>query len=310
MIVVSYISFICQSAQPNGDTYAWGTIGTYLSAVASHHTMAGLPNPTITPRVRRAKFAAKKFCKNNGRVRRKWPLSGREIRKWKNSISVWTWNLKVFLAFALLAFCGMHRVSELAFTTGVYKGLKKGNVMFAPVTEYIDGCPAWCTVNLEHSKTDTTWRYGGKAKYFQSKSDLCVVRALWSILEHDTRPVSAPLFVIFNGRNVLIPLARRHVSKFVKEMAALSGLPVSMFDTHSFRAGGACALWAAGYTTDTIRILGRWASDCWMIYVTQADSRIQRLTTDMLNAVTDSVFYARIHDLLRVDPFEAQPLGV
>ena len=91
---------------------------------------------------------------------------------------------------------------------------------------------------------------------------------------------------------------------------ALSGLPISMFDTHSFRAGGACALWAAGYTTDTIRILGRWASDCWMIYVTQADSRLQRLTTDMLNAVTDSVFYARIHDLLRVDPFEAQPLGV
>ena len=97
--------------------------------------------------------------------------------------------------------------------------------------------------------------------------------------------------------------------KFAKRIAAISGLPVGNFDTHSFRAGGACALWAANYSADTIRVLGRWASDCWRIYVSQSDHRIATITRDMFMAVTGDFFYARIHDMLRVDPLEPQPLG-
>jgi len=309
--MVSYISFMCQSSHSGGDTYAYGSICTYLTAIANLHAQAGLPNPTTTIRVKRAKVAAKKFCKENGRVRRKWPLSAVHIRKWKRTLDFSVFNCKIFYAVALLAFCGLHRVSELAYTTGAleYRGLRRGNIMFSPRDEFVNGFPAYVAVNLEHAKADTTWRYGGKAKYFQSGTELCVVKALWSVFEFDTRPAHAPLFVVHNRKNALVPLARHHVSHFVKQIAAISGLPIGNFDTHSFRAGGACALWAAGYSADTIRILGRWASNCWLIYVTQADSRIKSVTRDMFMAVTSSVFYARIHDMLRVDPLEPQPLG-
>ena len=37
MIMVSYISFMCQSSHSNDDTYAYGSICTYLTAIANLH---------------------------------------------------------------------------------------------------------------------------------------------------------------------------------------------------------------------------------------------------------------------------------
>ena len=40
-----------------------------------------------------------------------------------------------------------------------------------------------------------------------------------------------------------------------------------MFGAHSLRIGGATAALAAGIPPETIRLLGRWSSDCYQLYV-------------------------------------------
>jgi hypothetical protein len=45
------------------------------------------------------------------------------------------------------------------------------------------------------------------------------------------------------------------------------GLTPSEYGTHSFRIGGATALFAAGATDTIIRTMGRWSSDIHRLYV-------------------------------------------
>ena len=260
----------------------------------------------MRPLVRRALRAAKKFCRRHGRAERKWPLSAAVLRLWKGTLDLTRWNARVFYAAALLAFFGLHRVSEFAHTSYTYKGLRRGNVKFG---KCVHGVPEWVTVKLEYTKTDTLWRYGGTAKYYRSHASLCVVEALWAVLDGDSRPAHAPLFHIRGPSGRAISLHRNHVSKFVKEMAALAGLPTSEYDTHSFRAGGACALWAAGYSCADIQVFGRWRSDCFRIYICQAEEKIKDVTRKMATAPSDGVFYAQIHDELRVEPIRPATLG-
>lgn len=309
-LLITYISFILQSSKTNGEPYKYSSINVYLCAVRDWHIKNGLPVPTARPLVRRALLAAKKFCRRQGRVERKWPISAAAIRLWKATLDLSAWNARVLYAAALLAFFGLHRVSEFAITTGAYRGFRRGNIAFSRdkdgnlITDS-RGVPLWVTLNLEYTKTDTLWRYGGKAKYFQSGCGLCVVSALWAIMKDDTRHAHAPLFVLrINGKAV--HLARRHISAIVKEMARLAGLPMSKFDTHSFRAGGACALWAAGFSTADIQMFGRWRSDCWRIYVCQSDDKLSSVTRRMAQASANGIYYAQIHDTLRVEPIAAR----
>ena len=74
----------------------------------------------------------------------------------------------------------------------------------------------------------------------------------------------------------------------------ISKRPVSDFDTHSMRAGGACALWAAGFSLDDIKIIGRWRSDCVRIYLAQSDNRIRGVQARMLDSGEDCVEYAAL----------------
>lgn len=56
-------------------------------------------------------------------------------------------------------------------------------------------------------------------------------------------------------------------SKRVKKWVEAIGLDPADFAGHSFRRGGATALFNAGIPTETIQLQGRWRSDCYKIYL-------------------------------------------
>ena len=63
-----------------------------------------------------------------------------------------------------------------------------------------------------------------------------------------------------------------HINAAVKQAAAHLGLPAQGFalsavSSHSLRAGGAMALKLHGYDRDTIKKMGRWSSDTFLIYI-------------------------------------------
>jgi hypothetical protein len=296
-----FIAMMLVTPKSNGDSYKYGTIKTYLSAVRDFHIEHAGFDPTDRARVRRCLHAARKYCVRRGRAKRKWPISPAMLRAWRKTLKH-TWDDYVRWGAALLAFFGLHRVSEYAWTGKKYKGLRRGNVEFSDERDD-DGVPKFVVVHLERHKNDL-WRFGTTYKYFRSGTDLCLVDALWAILQHDKRPRTEPLFVLSHGKK----LSRTIVEKYAKCMARLAGLPVGEFNTHSFRAGGACALWAAGYSARDIQILGRWRSDCWRIYVTQSDERIKGVTRRMSQASPSGVEYAQLHGRLQVEPL--RPTGM
>lgn len=285
--------------QLSGKHYSWGTIKTYLSAVRDFHVEHRGFDPTKRERVRRVLASARRYCAAAGRAHRKWPLTAGMIRRWRATLDPSCWDDNVKYAAACLAFVGLHRVSEYAKTSGTYRGLRRGNVTFGPVRDS-DGIPSYVAVKLEHYKNDV-WRFGATYKHHRTKRDLCAVEALWTILRFDCRPPTEPLFALSpfsSGRSRF--LTRSVVSSYTKRMAALSGLPVGSFDTHSLRAGGACALWAARVPDRVIMARGRWSSDCWKIYVAQSDAQTASLARRMVDAGEDYLEYAQLHERLQV----------
>eukprot|EP00966_Prymnesium_polylepis_P248828 5753201-Prymnesium_polylepis.1 len=81
-------------------------------------------------------------------------------------------------------------------------------------------------------------------------------------------PVSdaeAPLTPMFRQEGG-VALTTRRVREWTAALVASIGLD-SAFGAHSYRIGGATALFAAGADPTIIRTMGRWSSDCYRLYV-------------------------------------------
>ena len=63
------------------------------------------------------------------------------------------------------------------------------------------------------------------------------------------------------------PLSYEFVLGITKRLMAAVGEDPSQFGTHSYRIGGATALFAAGANETVIRTMGRWSSDLHRLYV-------------------------------------------
>ena len=97
------------------------------------------------------------------------------------------------------------------------------------------------------------------------------IDAVWemnNLLRVDPIPASrmakTPMFRDPATNDALRSGAMRRLTRVL--MASIGEAP-SQFGLHSYRIGGATALFAAGATPLTIRMMGRWSSDCYRLYV-------------------------------------------
>ena len=72
-----------------------------------------------------------------------------------------------------------------------------------------------------------------------------------------------PLFSFHSGRL----LTRKSVVSLLRDAARQAGLPYSSLKGHSFRIGAASTAAAAGLPDWLIKVLGRWSSDCYQLYI-------------------------------------------
>ena len=80
----------------------------------------------------------------------------------------------------------------------------------------------------------------------------------------ETRKATTPMFRDPVTNDALRTGALRQLTR--KLMLGIGEDP-AQFGLHSYRIGGATALFAAGATPLTIRMMGRWSSDCYRLYV-------------------------------------------
>ena len=79
-------------------------------------------------------------------------------------------------------------------------------------------------------------------------------------------------------------LHRGKVEEKLRQAAQQLKVPAAMVPTHSLRAGGATAMWAAGYSVEEIQRRGRWASQCFRICIWEGRERAEGVGSRMLKA--------------------------
>ena len=96
------------------------------------------------------------------------------------------------------------------------------------------------------------------------------VAEMRNLLRVDPTPVGAdattPLFRQFDAGRAA-PLTTRRVREWTTALMLAVGEDPHQFGTHSYRIGGATALFQAGADPLVIRTMGRWSSDCYRLYV-------------------------------------------
>ena len=72
---------------------------------------------------------------------------------------------------------------------------------------------------------------------------------------------------LFRNPETNMPLSYAQVLNTTRTLMEAIGEDPSQFGTHSYRIGGATALFAAGANETIIRTMGRWSSDLHRLYV-------------------------------------------
>ena len=91
------------------------------------------------------------------------------------------------------------------------------------------------------------------------------------------RPQYGPLFYFESGRC----LTRGIVSDLLRDSARVAGLPYYSLKGHSFRIGAASVVADASLPDWLIKVLGRWSSDCYQLYVRTPQSTLESVAPTM-----------------------------
>ena len=121
--------------------------------------------------------------------------------------------------------------------------------------------PQHMLLKFKSSKIDS-FRQGQSLVVARCSSLLCPVSAMQRYFML-AQPRSGPLSCFQSGRL----LTRSSVTHLLQDSARCAGLPYESLKGHSFRIGAASAATAAGLPDWLIKVLGRWSSDCYQLYI-------------------------------------------
>lgn len=94
-------------------------------------------------------------------------------------------------------------------------------------------------------------------------SILCPVQAYRKLCQVIPASKDSPLFMFANGKVVSYYQFQRKLRLCIEQI----GLQPELFSTHSFRRGGASLAFRAKISSDKIKLLGDWKSDCYREYL-------------------------------------------
>ena len=242
-------------------TVKHSTIKLYLSAVRNLHISCGHGDPV------QGKLLLQKVLRGILRFQGKscilrQPVTPVVLAATQPILRTWLGERDFTMIWAAftLAFFAFLRCSE--FT---YNGISQFRPRFDLSADCVSfhpsqACPQQMSVLLKASKTDT-YRQGHTLVIACSPSPICTVTAMRNYFLA-ARP-HGPLFYFHSGRL----LTRSAVVNLLRDAARHAGLPYRSLKGHSFRIGAASTAAAAGLPDWLIKVLGRWSSDCYQLYI-------------------------------------------
>ncbi|MCX8521142.1 MAG: hypothetical protein ORN28_06345 [Rhodoferax sp.] len=255
-----------------------GTVKSYLSAVCHAQIGLGLGDPDL-PSMPRLEYIIKgyrrKSVKSGGRPR--LPITPAILRALK---AVWfldgnSFSVSMLWAASCLCFFGFLRSGEIvvpsdsSFDPAFH--LCYGDVL-------VDSCtnPSVLSVRLKASKTDP-FRKGVSLVIGRGKGDICLVAAvLGYMVLRGLAP--GPLFLFSDGSFLTRP---RFVSA-IRSALDRAGIDSKPYLGHSFRIGPATTAASCEIQDSRIKILGRWQSSAYQLYIRTPPGILTEVASQLL----------------------------
>lgn len=176
-------------------------------------------------------------------------------------------HIMLWAAFTL-AFFAFLRASEFTcngpFNPEVH--LTSQDITFHPSMQ----SPSFMRVRIKQSKTEP-FRQGCTLTIAKSTSPICSVMAMKDYILQAHPPASRPLFTFSQSGSWL---TRSSLTKELQFILHQCGFSSNNFYSHSFRIGAATSAATAGIPAWLIKVLGRWRSGCYELYIKTPQSTI------------------------------------
>ena len=235
------------------------TIKLYLAAVRNFHISCGYGDPLL------GKLLLKKVLRGilryQGHTRAlRQPVTPRVLLAIRPILLAWLGERDFSMIWAAFAFFCFLRCSEFTYQ-GVSKfrpqfDLSADCVLFHPSL----ASPRQMSIILKSSKTDV-FREGHQLLI--TLLTLTTLRSVCHSFIFSCGVPSGPLFTFQSGRC----LTRSAVVHLLRDAARSAGLPSKSLKGHSFHIGAASTAVAAGLPDWLIKVLDRWSSDCYQLYI-------------------------------------------
>ena len=255
------------------------TIKVYLSAVRNLHVTASLHKEfeeQLTPRLQMVMKGIKKdMSLNSSRVRLPITIDiMQKIRRILGQKPKEHDNIMLWAACAL-AFFGFLRCSEFTVPSQE-EYCPKSHLSLQDIAIDSRTSPKMITVTIKQSKTDP-FRVGCKLCLGKTSKDVCPISALLPYLAIRGAGYG-PLFILASGAY----LTRRSFASLLSETLQEAGVDSKGYNTHSFRIGAATTAKEKGISDVHIKMLGRWQSNAYQLYVRTPQKRLAQLSEQLV----------------------------
>ncbi len=254
------------------------SIKYYLAALNTAHEVAGLPPPTRDRDCPRVARTLKGIKREQGTIekRPRLPITVALLRQMQPLLDPTRAIDRLIWAAMCTATCALLRLGELTvdpqhaahrtlrlqdlalFTSdGACVPAHAPRTMLSPLrAEQI----SHMQLTVRASKTDPF----SKGACITIATPIAIAALLSLLCAHPrSGEPHAPIFAHSNGA----PLQRRPLVDIARTLLAQLGHNPDAYAGHSFRKGGASSLAAAGVAPYTIQTMGRWASNCYQLYI-------------------------------------------
>jgi hypothetical protein len=269
-IFCMYVAYLFNGGV-SGRVTTYSTVKKYMYAIRAAYLDNGLPSPFkgLLILERTLHGCKRSMRKSTGLAR--LPITVDILRTLKPHFDLAipfdliVWSMCVMAVFGLLR-CG----EFTAKSAGSRRFPCYGDVTFVT--------PAQIGFRLPTSKTDV-FNDGVTVSYMRNYADIDPVETIATLITevHSKSSVIAPLFPGDDGA----PITRQAFLDRVDLALSAAGFDASKFFGHSFRKGGAQTLQDAGIPDHEIKVIGRWASWCFTLYISMTRERLSQISATM-----------------------------
>ena len=233
--------------------YSPSSIVSYTSAIGYVHRISNFTDPTSAVLVQKLLSACLKLKPT---VDPRLPITIiilQQIILALNTTVPSFSHRKLLKAMFIVAFFGLMRVGEITMSTDKVVPLELKQLRLSPTQAIIT------ITKFKHNKS---MRPVDIPLPRQLITLICPVEALQDYLSYrGLKP--GPLFTLSG----LSPVPRQFFIKHLRNALSFCGYPLERYKSHSFRIGGASYYADLGFSDAQLRLLGRWGSDAFLVYI-------------------------------------------